>query len=363
MRRPVSFLAPFALLLPLLAACKSNPDQGDGVTQKKVVLTPERTKPRGKPKQPPKWFEAEIEAADREKEAGRIREALERVYAAKEQNPGREHRRQLDAILRELNQAVLELETIRAWIEVAEEPVVFGEELHLRIHMHNGTKRPVRIPAAVEGTSNSVFVLNVVRRNYDARANVTTWRMRVIRPLQAAFEIPPGGSANQAVILESKIVDNDAPLDGVRTYTVGGMLRPVVLELGGLRRWEAIPIRAATLRSFRENYEHLADDPVRRVREAIRKRSGVHLITACALVPPAGRQSAVDAMVEAVRGDRAIDWAMFAGLQYLTGVELGRDATAWKAWWPRVRETYFDTGDKREPADVPVFRNPTEEQK
>jgi hypothetical protein len=45
--------------------------------------------------------------------------------------------------------------------------------------------------------------------------------------------------------------------------------------------------------------------------------------------------------VSKLRGDRTIDWAIFAALEYLTRIELGRDANAWKAWWPRVRDRYF----------------------
>ena len=108
------------------------------------------------------------------------------------------------------------------------------------------------------------------------------------------------------------------------------------------------------VRSFRPRYEQLTDDPIRRIRQSITLNAPVHLLTACALVPSKQRREAVDILVEEVRGDRRIDWAMFAGLQHLCATELGRDASAWKAWWPRVRETYFEE-PKRRGSDVPTF--------
>ena len=50
----------------------------------------------------------------------------------------------------------------------------------------------------------------------------------------------------------------------------------------------------------------------------------------------------MDALVGDLRGDRMMDWAIFAALEYLTRIGLGRDVNAWKAWWPRVREDYFE---------------------
>ena len=71
------------------------------------------------------------------------------------------------------------------------------------------------------------------------------------------------------------------------------------------------------------------------------------------MVPNKDRQAAVDLMVDNLRGDRRIDWATFAALQHLTRQNMGRDASAWRAWWPRVREKFFVEPGKR--TDKPVF--------
>jgi hypothetical protein len=148
---------------------------------------------------------------------------------------------------------------------------------------------------------------------------------------------------------------NDRPLDGFRTFTVGGHLRAGAIELDGLRRYEAIRMRPGTLRSFRPNYEHLAEGPVQRVRQALERNAPLHLLTAVALVPPQGRGEAVDALVGSLRGGGPMDLCAFACLEYLTNVDLGRDADAWRAWWSRVRDRFFDEPDGEGRGEGPTF--------
>lgn len=336
MRRPV-----FVLLLAALAAgCKSAPAES-GPTRQKVVLENKAPEPRGKPKKPDEWFEKEIDLAIGERDQGRISDALKRVNHAKQQNPPNPYFAELNTLKHRLLEDVLELQTITATVEFDREPVSFGDALRVRVHLRNGSKRPVRIPATAEGASNSMFMLQVERRSYDIRANITLHKLMVMRPLSDDVALEPGAETERVLIVKPERIGNDLPLDGFRTFTVGGHLRPTVLELGGLRRWEAIKLRAAVARSFRPNYEHLADDPVQRIGQAIEKNAPIHLITAAALVPRHQRRAAVDKLVDGLQGGRLLDWTMFASLQYLTGEKLGRDASAWRAWWPRVRETFF----------------------
>ena len=44
--------------------------------------------------------------------------------------------------------------------------------------------------------------------------------------------------------------------------------------------------------------------------------------------------------------------AILASLRYLTSIEsLGPDADAWRAWWLRVRKTFFRPVRKRDPTN------------
>ena len=46
---------------------------------------------------------------------------------------------------------------------------------------------------------------------------------------------------------------------------------------------------------------------------------------------------------------------MFAALQYLTELDLGRDGDAWRAWWRRARDTWFAPEPERAKPDQPTF--------
>jgi hypothetical protein len=202
----------------------------------------------------------------------------------------------------------------------------------------------------------SRFVLDVVSREFDVRAQVVRNQRRMYRVLGRELDFPPGST--REIVLDLGPVDNDRPLAGFRSFTIGGELRAANVEVGGLRRWEAIRVADATLRSFRPGYEHLAADPVHRIGQAIEKGAFVHLLTATALVPYEQRQMATDRLVLGLGRRTTLDWALFACLQYITGTELGRDVDAWRAWWPRVRETYFAPKAEQHPKGEPVFSDP-----
>jgi hypothetical protein len=352
------------LFFPLLAAaCGSTPEP---VSQERVVI--EQRKPKGAPKQPPEWFDREIAAAMEELRTGRLEEGLLRVYRAREEDPAGEDAADLDDLLRRFNQAVLDLPTLDASIGAEREPIVLGDPVRISVRLSNRGTRTVRIPVRAKRppptlsamgprpapeTSRALFVLDVVRTEYDVNARVVTSRKQVHHPLRRDLDLPPGAVTEIIFTLEG--AGNERPLEGFRTYAVGGQLRAAVIEVGGLRRYEALEIRTGTVRSFRPNYEHLADDPVRRVAQAIERQAPTHLLTAAALVPRARRGEAVEALVGSLKGGGPMDFAAYAALAYLTNAGLGNDADAWRAWWPRVREHYFDVPDGEGPGEGPRF--------
>jgi len=288
---------------------------------------------------PDQWFDEQLRVVEKEIAAGEFEAAIRRVHSIRERNPGPVVRSQLDQLLQRANLAVLDLPTLRGEFEAVEDPISFGSGLRVRVRFTNLGRRPVRVPIRLEGTSDSMIEIDLVRREWNTHAQVVTSSRIVRLPLEHDWNIPVGGTAEQ--VLDLGIFGNDKGLNGFRVYAVRGRLRPARLEMGALRRWESIPIRGTFVRSFRPNWEHLADDPLKRVEQAIAKAASTHLMTAAALLAPDERQAAVDVLVDQLRGDRRIDWAIFASLEYVTRIELGRDANAWKAWWPRVRETYF----------------------
>jgi hypothetical protein len=307
------------LTLLLVAACRAS-DPEVGVSRERVALTGERRAPADSAKQPPAWFEEQLALVEQDRKAGRIREALVRILRAKEQDPGADYLRAFDRLVSELNREVLEMNSLVGWFVADRDPILFGEALRVRVRLH---------------------------------AQVVRNRRRMYRALGRELDFPPGST--REIILDLGPVDNDRPLAGFRSFTIGGELRAGNVEVGGLRRWEAIRVADATLRSFRPGYEHLAGDPVHRIDQAIEKGALVHLLTATALVPYERRQMATDRLILGLGRRTTLDWALFACLQYITGTELGRDVDAWRAWWPRVRETYFAPKARPRSKGEPVF--------
>lgn len=329
-------LAFFPVLL--FAACGTSEPK---VSEERVVLG--MAKPAGKPKQAPEWFHAEIEAAWEDLRAGRLEEGLKRVVHARAQDPDGDDLADLDDLLRRFNQAVLDLPTLAVSVEPFRDPVVFGDPVRVRIRIANNGPRRVRVRARPAKGSPTLFLLDVIRTEFDIRAQVVRSRQQVHVPLRKDLDLPP--RATTEIVLDVEGAGNDRPLDGFRTFAVGGQLRAGAIELDGLRRYDAIRIKSGTLRSFRPNYEHLATDPVARIRQAFERSAPVHLLTAVALVPPAGRRDAVDALVAGLQGAGPMDLCAFGCLEYLTNAELGRDADAWRAWWSRVRDRFFAEGE------------------
>ncbi len=63
----------------------------------------------------------------------------------------------------------------------------------------------------------------------------------------------------------------------------------------------------------------------------------------------------VDKLVGALGGQGRFDLAIVSALQYVTGVDLGRSPGKWRAWWPGVRESFFEKSVDRSDPDVPTF--------
>ena len=355
-------------LLLLLAACRA-PDPEAGVSRSRVSLKKERKESGLAPTQPDEWFEAQLALAEKDRKDGRTRDAFVRILKAKEAYPGSDYLTEFNALLTELNRELLEMDSLVGWFIAEQDPIVFGEPVRVRVRLHNPTHRHIRVPvrsdpvtvssprkpgqSRVMKSSASRFILDIVTQEFDVRAQVVRNRRRLHRDLERSLDFPP--ESTREIVLDLGNVDNDRPLAGFRTYTISGQLRAANVEVGGMRRWEAIRIADASLRSFRPGYEHLADEPVRRIGQAAEKGAFIHLLTATALVPYEERQAATDRLIAALGHRSSLDWALFACLQYITGTELGRDVDAWRAWWPRVRETYFAPPPRYRGGGEPTF--------
>jgi len=327
-----------AMCLCTITACSSK-EKEDLPGGKIEIPTQARRGYNWPPKKPPEWFDDKIAEIRRLAGDEDLKAALGLVDIAIAERPAPGHDQMLRSLRGDLLRAILELLTVQIRIEPVEDPIRFGDAVRVRLEIKNVSGREILIPAQSKNHSRSLFRLEIIQQEFTIRAEIILRRRKVHVHLERDIILEKGGTYEQVLTLEG--AGNERPVEGFRTYTVRGELRPVQYRVGGLPRFEAIPVRGTRMRSFARNFEHLADDPLARIEEAISKQAPQHLLTTTALVNPRDRQAATDLLIDALNGS-AMDLSIIASLQYLTGVEeLGRDASAWKSWWPRVREEFY----------------------
>lgn len=299
------------------------------------------------------WFDEELAEVDRLRATGDLRAAAERVERALRNRPPEPYLGELRERKRAILEDSLALPTLEGEVLAERERLAFGEPVRVRVRLRNVSGRTARVPARWWLSSAAVFQFDVERMDLDVRGQRVLDRSRSYVPLGRELELPPGGSFEQVVELPS--VGNPANLDGIRHFVVAGAFRPPFVEVGGVRRLVAVPLRPARFQALRPNFEHLLDDPLARLKQSIEKQSPSHLLTASALVPEAARRDAADALVEGFGTDARLDLALCAALGHMTGADLGPDPDVWRAWWARVGDRWFEPAPERPAPGTPAF--------
>ncbi len=341
------------LLAAALLACSSGKKKDEDPKTQSLVIQPRKSRSDRPPKKPTAWFEEQIREIRAARREGNLNSALVMIDHALKQNPLQNSVVLLRELRRNVLFDILELPTVEGRIDSEKAPVVFGDPIRVRILLKNVSGRRVEIPAVRKKTSRSLFILDVIRQEFDIEAHVVLTRRIVHVPLDRDLGLDAGESMEQ--IIEISGAGNEQPVRGFRTYTITGQLRPIRLEVDGLPRFEPVPLQAMRLRSFAQDYDKLLGKPLEHVVEALEKRKPVTLLTAAALVGPDERQEMVDKLVGALGGQGRFDLAIVSALQYVTGVDLGRSPGTWRAWWPGVRESFFEKSVDRSDPDVPTF--------
>jgi hypothetical protein len=335
------------LLFALVCAACASPKEPD----RERVVTPRRGV--GAEAAPSPRFENELAEIDRLRAEGDLKTAAERTERALRARPPEPYLGELRERKRALLEDSLALPTLQGEVVPERERLAFGDPVRVRVRLRNVSGRPARVPARWWLSSGAVFQFDIERRDLDVRGQRVLDRSRSYVPLGKDLELQPEGSFEQVVELPA--AGNPANLDGIRLFVVGGSFRPPFVEVGGVRRLVAIPLRPATFSAFRPNFEHLLDDPLARLRQSIEKRSPSHVLTASALVPEAERRAAAEALVAGFGADVRLDLALCAALGHLTGVNLGPDPELWREWWGRAKDRWFEAAPGRPAPGTPAF--------
>ena len=121
----------------------------------------------------------------------------------------------------------------------------------------------------------------------------------------------------------------------LRHYDIGGSVFLAELRVGKETIYGQLQIKPRRVRVFPRNYEHLLNQPLARLQDAIRRRSPDHIPLAAALVPEEQKREALTVLRDALRqpttsgADVATQRACCVALSVLTDEDRKPDAQEW----------------------------------
>ena len=193
--------------------------------------------------------------------------------------------------------------------------VADGDDIPLRIALANLSAADIRSPRRESGSSDALFVLSVLREDWDIYGNVRSSEFTLRAPVTEDLAIPPSGEREVQVTIGAEYVK--LTHEGFSVFRIGGIFRPVVVRVGESEFFDALPIEPATVRVFQKGYEQLAADPLSALRKAIAKRSPPHVLAAAELLAPVERAEARQILTAAAEHDPPLAFVLRASLARL----------------------------------------------
>jgi hypothetical protein len=251
--------------------------------------------------------------------------------------PGEEARQEVERLRKVAKQHLLQSFYLDAVVRADKERVTIGEQIKGEVTLINVGTEPVTIEDQAtnvgQGASRTLLHLEVGYREFvpDGSLVQETLTQNVI--LGRKITIAPGKRYSMPLDLDT-LAQNPAGTM-LRNYDIGGTVFLAELKVGKETIYGQLKLKTKRVQVFPRNYEHLADHPLDRLSEAIRKRSPPHIPLAAALVPESQRRAAMtvirDALKQmpAVGPDDATVKACCVALVILTGEERKPDAEAW----------------------------------
>lgn len=201
-----------------------------------------------------------------------------------------------------------------------------GDPVPVRITIRNLSAADLRSPQRESGSSDAMFVLAVVREDWDVYGNVRSSEFTLRAPLTEDLSVPPSGEREVQVTIGPDLVE--LTHEGFSVFRIGGTFRPVVIRVGASEFFDALPIEPATVRVLQRGWDQLAADPVASLRKAVAKRSPPHVLAAAELVAPVDRAEARTILRDAAERDPPLTFVLRAALARLDVLDTPPPAAA-----------------------------------
>jgi hypothetical protein len=256
--------------------------------------------------------------------------------------PNEEQKEQIERLRKVAKQHLLQTFYVDAVVRAEKDRVTIGEPIKGEVTLINvGTEQVVIEDEASgggpQGTSRTLLRLEVGYREFvpdgtlvrqTLTSNVVVGRRITIAPAHR-YSIP----------MELDTLTQNPGGTMLRHYDVGGTVFLAELRAGKETIYGQLKLKPRRVQVFPKNWEHLAQRPVEKLAEAIRKHSPTHVPLAAALVPDGEKRAALAVIRDALRpsggADLATQTACCVALVILTGEERPADAAA---WLPRLDE-------------------------
>ena len=234
-----------------------------------------------------------------------------------------------------VKQDILQSLYLDALIVLDEDRVALGTPITGQILLVNLSPDTLTIPADSGGT-RSTMQLEMRYTEHDLAGNVLREKRQQPVLIGEDIVLEPGDRHSEPIVIDS--LQFGPNRINYRTYELEAVLYPSEIRIGD-EPWPGnLRFRTATCHVFPRNYEHLADQPLVRLDEAIAKNSPPHVPLAAALITERERPRAIDALVEILRRDWSDDpdpptrLACCVGLRILTGEEISPRPDLWLEW-------------------------------
>jgi hypothetical protein len=253
--------------------------------------------------------------------------------------PPAEVRTQIERLRKAARQQLLQAFYLDAVVRAERPRVTLGERIKGEVTLINvGTERLVIEDASGNpalGASRTLLHLEVGYREFSPDGTLVRETLSSNVVVGRRITLAPG--ARFSIPLELDTLEQNPGGSTLRHYDIGGSVILAELRTGEDVMYGQVELKPARVQVFPRNWEHLADDPVARLSDAIRRRSPPHVPLAAALVPEARRTEALGALRQALREgsadgpDPATLRACCVALNVLTGEDRNPDPKSWLA--------------------------------
>jgi hypothetical protein len=250
--------------------------------------------------------------------------------------PPEEARQQIDRLRKAARQHLLQTFYVDAVVRAAKDRITIGDPIVGEVVLINVGTDPVVIEdekAGAGASSRTLLHLEVAYREFAPDGTLVRDLLTSNVLIGKRITIAPG--QRHTIPLKLDTLEQNPGGTMLRHYDIGGSVFLAELKAGKETIYGQLQLKPHRVRVFPRNYEHLADKPLARLADAIRRRSPDHIPLAAALVPEAQRRDALVVLRDALRepasnaADAATQRACCVAASVLTDEDRKPDPQEW----------------------------------